>query len=316
MGDSWDTTDKLEENTYSLAALNYMKKQMEVYGYAQHIGTVNHGQYLNPELNQPRDRAYAYGSDFNPWNFLLGAFRYTPSSNNNNFYHNVYATEAHVGLGMASAEGQVVKVPVDVQVQGDGAVLLTLGNSIGGNPCINNPCKIRFNYINCEVVNYFTVKCSGSRRAVCQFKGDGNGLVTGLVQISQKSGEASATFNLNLAGLTAGKHGFHVHEKGDLNNNCKGAGGHFNPFKKSHSSPNSVERHVGDLGNVVADAAGNVVTQIKDSQATLRGDVNILGKALVIHEGEDDVGQGGNSGSLVTGNAGARAGCCIIQNAK
>ena len=31
-------------------------------------------------------------------------------------------------------------------------------------------------------------------------------------------------------GLKAGKHGFHVHMKGELGNACKDAGGHFNPY--------------------------------------------------------------------------------------
>ena len=29
--------------------------------------------------------------------------------------------------------------------------------------------------------------------------------------------------------LSLGLHGFHIHERGQLNNNCKAAGGHFNP---------------------------------------------------------------------------------------
>ena len=83
-------------------------------------------------------------------------------------------------------------------------------------------------------------------------------------------------------------------------------------LQKTHSGPTSAERHVGDLGNVVADASGNVVTEIVDTQATLQGEVDITGKAIVIHEGEDDLGLGGDSGSLATGNAGGRAGCCLI----
>ena len=37
---------------------------------------------------------------------------------------------------------------------------------------------------------------------------------------------------LGLVGeLTKGKHGFHVHENGELTNDCKDAGGHFNPLQ-------------------------------------------------------------------------------------
>ena len=69
---------------------------------------------------------------------------------------------------------------------------------------------------------------------------------------------------------------------------------------------------MGDLGNIQADSEGKVVTQLSDHLATLLGDVDITGKAIVIHEGMDDLGQGGDSGSLATGNAGSRAGCCLI----
>ncbi len=34
-----------------------------------------------------------------------------------------------------------------------------------------------------------------------------------------------------------------------------------------------------------------------------------------IHEQADDLGQGGNSGSLASGNAGARIACCVITAA-
>lgn len=150
------------------------------------------------------------------------------------------------------------------------------------------------------------------RSAVCRFTGAGSGGVVGVVRISQLTGEVPAVFKLNITGLTPGKHGFHVHANGDLGSDCKDAGGHYNPYNKTHGSP-TTERHVGDLGNVLADSTGAVVSDIEDSMATLIGDIDITGKAIVIHEGEDDLGQGGDSGSLATGNAGGRAGCCIIE---
>ena len=40
---------------------------------------------------------------------------------------------------------------------------------------------------------------------------------------------------------------------------------------------------------------------------------NILGLAVVVHSGKDDLGKGGDTGSLKTGNAGSRVACGIIK---
>ncbi|KAL7639835.1 UNVERIFIED_CONTAM: hypothetical protein RMT77_009248 [Armadillidium vulgare] len=118
-----------------------------------------------------------------------------------------------------------------------------------------------------------------------------------------------------ISGLTPGLHGFHIHEKGDLGNNCKNAGGHFNPFGYNHGDPRDLKRHIGDLGNIDADQNGEAVVNIFDQQATLnpssRAYVGDL--AIVVHSGEDDLGRGGNAESLKTGNAGSRIGCGIIE---
>ena len=55
-------------------------------------------------------------------------------------------------------------------------------------------------------------------------------LPSGTVTISQRTASDPAVFNLKLSGLSPGSHGFHVHENGDLGNNCVAAGGHYNPF--------------------------------------------------------------------------------------
>ena len=38
----------------------------------------------------------------------------------------------------------------------------------------------------------------------------------------------------------------------------------------------------------------------------------IAGRAIVVHAGEDDLGLGGNPGSVASGNAGSRVACGVI----
>ena len=115
-----------------------------------------------------------------------------------------------------------------------------------------------------------------------------------------------------MTGLSPGEHGFHIHEAGDLSGNCAGAGGHFNPFGNNHGAPGVVDRHVGDLGNVAADEDRNTVVRIEDHLVKLSGETSVLNRAIVIHEGVDDLGLGGEEDSMTTGHAGPRAACCVI----
>jgi Cu-Zn family superoxide dismutase len=48
--------------------------------------------------------------------------------------------------------------------------------------------------------------------------------------IVQDVPQKSVLLSGKIDGLKSGLHGFHVHEKGELGNDCKDAGPHFNPF--------------------------------------------------------------------------------------
>ncbi|KYN40074.1 Superoxide dismutase [Cu-Zn] [Trachymyrmex septentrionalis] len=136
--------------------------------------------------------------------------------------------------------------------------------------------------------------------------------VTGDLKIVQTPLDGPVTITGKISGLTEGSHGFHVHEKGDLSEGCKSAGAHFNPENNTHGAPEDTVRHVGDLGNVVANSEGEAVINITDNIISLRGSNSIVGRSIVIHSAEDDLGKGNHSLSLTTGNSGDRWACGIV----
>jgi Cu/Zn superoxide dismutase len=61
----------------------------------------------------------------------------------------------------------------------------------------------------------------------------GNEVVGNITFVQEQDGGA-VKLSGTVSGLTSGKHGFHVHEKGNVGNECVDAGGHFNPEKVGH----------------------------------------------------------------------------------
>jgi Cu-Zn family superoxide dismutase len=142
--------------------------------------------------------------------------------------------------------------------------------------------------------------------------------IKGAIEFSENVEGDNVLVEVNLTGLPPNsKLGFHVHEAGDLTDGCKSACTHFNPYKQNHGSPKSKIRHVGDLGNLITDSNGTCTVKFYDSMIKLSDETqNIIGRSIVIHEKEDDLGLGKNSESLKTGNSGGRIACSVIGYSK
>ncbi|KIY63877.1 copper/zinc binding superoxide dismutase [Cylindrobasidium torrendii FP15055 ss-10] len=138
--------------------------------------------------------------------------------------------------------------------------------------------------------------------------------VSGTVWFSQACADSPVQISGHIEGLAPNSpHGAHVHQLGNLTAGCASSGGHFNPFNQTHGAPSDEVRHVGDMGNLVADEGGVIEFELEDVWMSLyESDTSILGRTLVLHGGQDDLGKGGNQTSLENGNSGDRIACGIV----
>nr|XP_003411340.2 extracellular superoxide dismutase [Cu-Zn] [Loxodonta africana] len=133
--------------------------------------------------------------------------------------------------------------------------------------------------------------------------------VTGLVLFRQLAPGAKLEAFLDLEGFTAEHNGsaraIHVHQFGDVSQGCEATGPHYNPLGVPHP------QHPGDFGNFwVRD--GSLWKYRTGLNASLVGPHSIVGRAVVVHAGQDDLGRGGDQASVENGNAGPRLACCVV----
>ncbi len=144
----------------------------------------------------------------------------------------------------------------------------------------------------------------------------------GTVNFSQEGGPGNPTLiRASIWGLLPNHvHAFHIHEYGDdahMALGCAGLGGHFNPHGKEHGSYklDGKNRHVGDLVNNLPESTADGFSSVAfyDDLVDLSGDNSVIGRSIVVHDGQDDLGRGGDAESLKSGNAGHRRGCGRIK---
>ena len=115
---------------------------------------------------------------------------------------------------------------------------------------------------------------------------------------------------VNIFGAPPGLHGIHIHENGSCEDQGNAAGSHFNPDNAKHGSltANGLQgAHAGDLGNIeINDSGEGALFLVAPGLTVKEGKYAVDGRAVILHEKQDDFGQ-------PTGNAGGRIGCGIIK---
>jgi superoxide dismutase, Cu-Zn family len=149
--------------------------------------------------------------------------------------------------------------------------------------------------------------CGTAKHATTMLESRSNSTTTGTAEF-EPSGDG-AKLTLEVTGATPGEHGAHIHETGDCSAaDASSAGGHWNPASKDHG-PADPMHHLGDLGNIMVgqDGKGSLTVTKPEWRIGDGSAQDVVGKALVIHAGQDDLM------SNPAGNSGGRAACGVIQ---
>jgi Cu-Zn family superoxide dismutase len=149
---------------------------------------------------------------------------------------------------------------------------------------------------------------SAENLANAQLK-DATGKAVGDVDLVQT--RDGVLIKLQLKGIPAGEHAFHIHAVGKCDAPFNSAGPHFNPTNHKHGMM-SGEGHAGDMPNLHVPQSGELSVEVLNSAITLDKDkpnsvFDTDGSALVIHAKADDYK------SDPAGNAGDRIACGVIM---
>jgi len=125
----------------------------------------------------------------------------------------------------------------------------------------------------------------------------------------ERDGETLA-IRLTVAGLEPGVRAFHLHETGVCEApDFMSAGGHLNPFGRTHGKLSEGGKHLGDLPNLEVGPSGSVERRVafEDDSAHLIDEIfDSDGTAVILHARPDDYI------TDPTGAAGPRIACAVI----
>lgn len=118
--------------------------------------------------------------------------------------------------------------------------------------------------------------------------------------------------SVHVEGMDPGEKGIHIHMTGKCDApDYASAGGHWNPTQRSHGFENPKGQHMGDLPNLLVNAAGTGDIDYIIKGGVLSGAPAALldadGAAIVIHAARDDMK------SDPAGNSGGRIACGVFS---
>ena len=164
-----------------------------------------------------------------------------------------------------------------------------------------------FKTVGLLVCTIFLLTACGNneKKAIATIEAKSGSTVSGTVTFIEKDG--IVVMKAALSGLSQGNHAIHIHAIGDCSApDGKSAGGHWNPTNENHGKWMEAPFHIGDIGNLVVGADGTGTIERETNLWSIGGkeaNKNVVGHAIIIHEGPDDFS------SQPSGAAGPRIGC-------
>lgn len=154
---------------------------------------------------------------------------------------------------------------------------------------------------------------------IAQIRSSDGILVHGYINFKEPIDGGDILISGKLEYLHPGKHGMHIHSRGNVLKCCSALGDHYNPDSETNHGDRlakdffgNYQRHLGDLGNITVKKDGVCNFSFTDELIKIRGDHSIIGRSIVIHANEDDLGLTDHPDSKTTGNSGARIAYGII----
>ncbi|OBX20088.1 superoxide dismutase [Erythrobacter sp. QSSC1-22B] len=136
-----------------------------------------------------------------------------------------------------------------------------------------------------------------------------NGQPAGTARLLSNGDQLSVAVTVN--GMEAGPTGFHLHTTGACRApDFTSAGGHLNPYDRTHGTQSPGGSHLGDLPNLQVNASGSATATVDVSDnptSALEEIFDTDGTAVVVHAGADDYR------SDPAGDAGSRIACGVLR---